>query len=140
MNSPIVLVSCVKSKRQVASAAKDLYVSPLFLGMRRYAERLGAHWFILSAEHGLLEPDQVVAPYERTLLKMRKIERAEWATRVQAKLIELLPPHSDVVLLAGERYREELLPFLNLNGFSVQVPMAGLSLGRQLQWLKEHAR
>lgn len=140
MPPPVVLVSCVKSKRTVASAAKDLYVSPLFVGMRKYAERTASIWFILSAEHGVLDPDQVVAPYERTLLKMRKAERDAWAARVRAQLIALLPPGSEVVMLAGEKYREELLPFLNEKGFAVQVPMSGLPLGRQLRWLKEQTR
>lgn len=140
MTATVVLVSCVKSKRGIASAAKDLYVSPLFRAMRKYAEKTAPAWFILSAEHGVLQPDQVVAPYERTLLKMRKSERAAWAVRAGEQLIGLLPPGCEVVFLAGEKYREGLLPFLDARGFAVRAPMAGLPLGRQLQWLKEQTR
>lgn len=46
----IVLVSCVKSKRPAASAAKDLYISALFTKEREYAERSGVPWYILSAK------------------------------------------------------------------------------------------
>ena len=46
-----------------------------------------------------------------------------------------LPAAAEVMFLAGERYREVLAPFLELRGFTVQVPMAGLKMGRQLQWL-----
>lgn len=63
----VVLISCVKTKLEVPAAAKDLYVSPLFLKERRYAESSGRPWFILSAEHGLVGPEEWLAPYERYL-------------------------------------------------------------------------
>ena len=83
MTQRIAILSCVKRKRTSAAPARDLYVSDLFRGLRRYAEARADAWYILSAEHGLLHPDQVVAPYERTLNNMRKPERLAWASRVQ---------------------------------------------------------
>ncbi len=44
------------------SPAKDLYVSALFDKERAYAERTGIPWFILSAQHGLVAPDEVLEP------------------------------------------------------------------------------
>jgi hypothetical protein len=35
------------------------------------------------------------------------------------------------------RYRENLTPFLRDHGFSVSIPLGGLSFGRQLQRLKQ---
>lgn len=136
----IALLSCVKSKLAVPAAAKDLYVSNLFQSMRKYAENACDEWFVLSAEHGLLRPDQQIAPYERTLLKMPKADRTAWFERVSAQLVEALPPKAEVVILAGARYRADVVPFLRSNGFLVKVPMAGLRLGHQLQWLKGHTR
>jgi len=77
MEKRIALVSCVKTKRNSAVAAKDMYISQLFVGMRRYAEQNSDDWFILSAEHGVLQPDQVIAPYERTLKTMSKLKRRQ---------------------------------------------------------------
>jgi hypothetical protein len=71
---------------------------------------------------------------------MLKRERLEWAEKVQRRLLELIPSGASIVVLAGERYRENLVPFLKQHGFVVDVPMAGLKLGYQLRWLKEHAR
>jgi hypothetical protein len=136
----VALVSCVKRKLEQATAAEDLYISDLFLSMRRYAEQVADQWFILSAEHGLLQPEEIVAPYERTLLKMTKADRTAWAQRVQAQLVDVLPPQAEVILLAGMKYRDDLLPFLRSRGHVVHVPMAGMPLGRQLQWLKEQTR
>ena len=140
MAQRIAIVSCVKQKRTSAAPARELYVSELFRGLRRYAEACADAWYILSAEHGLLHPDQVVAPYERTLNTMRKPERLVWASRVQRQLLEVLPASAEVILLAGARYRENLEPFLRSMGYEVSVPLAGLALGKQLQYLKEIAR
>ena len=62
---------------------------------------------------GLLDPDQVIAPYDCTLNNMSAQERREWATRVQQQLRECLPPGAEVIILAGTRYREGIEPFLS---------------------------
>jgi hypothetical protein len=139
MSTRVALVSCVKSKRSEPAAACDLYTSPLFRHLRGYAEANADAWYILSAEHGLLRPDHVVAPYERTLNNMNRTDRLAWAERVRRQLLEVLPTGAEVIVLAGERYRSELIPFLRAHGFSVRVPLEGLSFGRQLQRLGEIA-
>jgi hypothetical protein len=135
----IALVSCVKSKQPSPAPAKDLYTSALFRGMRGFAEANADAWYILSAEHGLLRPDQVTAPYERTLNKMGKAARQGWAERVQRQLVAVLPSRAEVIVLAGERYRDGLVPFLEGRGYDVSIPLERLPFGRQLQRLKELA-
>jgi cytoplasmic iron level regulating protein YaaA (DUF328/UPF0246 family) len=132
----VALVSCVKSKRDKAAPARDLYTSALFEGLRRYAERHAERWFILSALHGLVDPDAVIDPYEKTLNKMPKAEREAWAAKVQEQLARVLPPETEVIMLAGRRYREGLIPFLESGGFPVTIPLEGLPFGKQLQFLK----
>ena len=97
----IYLVSCVSQKRERACAARDLYISDWFVKARRYAEASGHPWFILSAEYGLVPPDRVVAPYERTLNTMGAAKRRAWAERVVHQLVEAVPDLSHVVFLAG---------------------------------------
>lgn len=132
----IALVSCVKAKRPVPSPAGDLYTSPLFRGLRHYATSLADRWFILSAEHGLLHPEHVVAPYERTLVGMPSIDRRRWAERVLVQLLPALPAGAEVLILAGMTYREFLVPELRRHGHVVLIPMEGLAIGKQLQFLK----
>lgn len=139
MGTRIALVSCVKSKGTAASPARELYTSNLFRGLRAYAEAHADAWYILSAEHGVLRPDDVIAPYEKTLTKMPKRDRMAWAGRVQTQLLEVLPPGADVILLAGSRYREGIESFLRQRGFSVSIPMERLGIGKQLQWLNRAA-
>jgi hypothetical protein len=133
----VALVSCVKSKLDRPAPARDLYTSALFRALRGYAETHADAWFILSAEHGLIEPNEVLAPYERTLNSMGKAQRQEWASRVTAELASRLPAGAEIIILGGERYRESLIPFLRDRGHRVAIPLEGLPLGRQLQRLKE---
>lgn len=133
----VALVSCVKSKLAHPAPAKDLYISTLFKGLRKYAEESGDAWYILSAEHGVLHPDTIVAPYERTLNTMRTAERQMWAAGVIEKLADIIPAGAEVVILAGERYREHLVPYLERRGHPVVIPLLGLPFGRQLQWLRD---
>lgn len=131
----IGLVSCVSQKRLTSAEAKDLYISALFVKARAYAERHCSSWFILSAKYALVSPDQVVAPYDETLNSMRVNERKEWTTRVWRDLAPHVGPGDDVVILAGMRYREFLVPLLQQRGCKVLIPLEGLTIGRQLQWL-----
>ena len=137
MTTRVALVSCVKAKRTSAALAGDLYTSQLFRALRAYAVANAGSWYVLSAEYGLLRPDQVVRPYERTLNTMPKRERVAWAERVQRQLLQVLPAGAEVIFLAGVRYRQDLLPFLETRGFSVTVPLEGLPIGKQLQKLKQ---
>jgi hypothetical protein len=82
-------VTCVKSKPTSPAAAKDLYVSELFERQRRYDERRGIPWFILSAEHGLIAPDEWLAPWERCLPDTPAAYRTAWDRWVVERL-ELL--------------------------------------------------
>lgn len=136
----IALVSCVKTKAAAALPAKDLYVSPLFRGMRRYAEAQADAWFILSAEHGLLHPDQVVAPYEKTLSQMPAPARRAWAGRVVAQLgVAIQPAPSQLIVLAGVQYRAPVVVWSAQHASLVTFPMDRLPFGAQLRWLRSHA-
>lgn len=135
----IYLVSCVSRKRDQACQARDLYVSDLFRKARRFAEASGYPWFILSAEHGLLAPGEVIDPYERTLNTMGIADRRRWAECVTAQLAEAAPDLRRAVFLAGERYREFLAKHLKQRGVEISVPMKGLRIGQQLRWLEQHS-
>ena len=131
----VYLVSCVSKKRASPTVAKDLYVSAWFLKARRYVEATCCPWFILSAKYGLLSPEQVIAPYERTLNTMGVAARRAWAIRVEAQMDERLPVTDRIVVLAGIRYREFLMDYLERRADVVEVPITGLRSGEQLRWL-----
>lgn len=134
----VYLVSCVSAKQARAVPARELYISEWFKKARAFVSTQKSPWFILSAEHGLVHPDTVVAPYERTLNKMSIAERKAWAERVKQQMEADLPRADRVVILAGARYREFLFPYLGARFASVELPMEGLKIGEQLHWLKEN--
>jgi hypothetical protein len=128
-------VSCVSAKTKTRALAKDLYISSWFVKVRNFVERTGDPWFILSAEHGLINPEKVLWPYERTLNTMRAAERRLWAARVRNQMDSQLPGASRVVVFAGLRYREYLTDYLRSRGMTVVVPLQRLRIGQQLAWL-----
>jgi len=132
----IVLVTCVKSKGSRPAAAKDLYTSALFRKERAYAERAGVPWFILSAEHGVVAPDEWLAPYERYLAKTTAAYRSAWGGWVAARLDLLAGPLSDKVveIHAGSKYLDAIRPSLERLGARVVDPLHGLSMGQRLAW------
>ena len=130
----IVLISCVSSKLDTRAPARELYISPLFKFNLAYAQSLKPDAiFILSAKHGLLALDAVVAPYNETLNTKKHADIRAWAATVLKELEKKTDTKKDeFIFLAGERYRRYLVPALA----HVQIPLAGLGLGRQLQFLK----
>ena len=66
---------------------------------------------------------------------MRVAERRVWAQDVLNALEPCLADTDAVVFFAGERYREFVEPWLMNRGIRLDVPMKGLSQGRQLAWL-----
>jgi hypothetical protein len=136
----IALVSCVKSKVPGPCAAKDLYTSVLFRYMRTYAEDHADRWFILSAKHGLMDPEATVVAYEQTLNNISARLRRQWAQRVYQQMDEakLLRGDARFLWLAGKAYRHDLA--LMLRDFEQDDPLAGLGIGKRLAWLKAAVR
>lgn len=140
---PIVhLVACTKAKRAEPCPARELYAaSDWFAKARAYVEADGRPWFILSARHGLLEPDEIVAPYEATLIGQPKAARLAWSRKVLAQLgaFNLRAGRWRFVFLAGALYREHLVEPLGGAALTA-APLARLGLGAQKDWLAEQAR
>ena len=135
LRDAVVLVSCVKLKLPHAAPARELYTSVWFRKARTIVETQGARWFILSALYGLVAPETQIAPYERTLNQLSVDERRAWASGVLTDLLPEIAETTRVVFLAGRRYRDLLVKPLQDRGLEVSVPMEGLGIGQQLQFL-----
>ena len=136
----VVLLGCVKHKLDHPAPAKSLYVSPLWLGRRAYAQASGNPWLILSAKHGLLDPDQQIAPYDVALRELDAIARGRWGDRVIAALLERYGALDGITfeIHAGAAYRHAITPALTTLGASVDAPLSRLTMGRQLSWYRTH--
>lgn len=134
--SDVLLVGCVKTKRDQPGPAKDLYQSPLWQRRRAYAQASGKPWFILSAEHGLLDPEVRIAPYDRYLADQPAEYRQAWAHKVLGQLESHVGDLEAVVfeLHAGRAYGDPIAPLLGRAGARLLRPLAGLTQGHHLRW------
>jgi len=134
----VVLISCVSKKENKVCSAEKMYISPLYKMNLKYAKLFNPdEIFILSAKYGLLELNIEIEPYNETLNDKGKREVEEWAEEVYKKLLEKFNIKNTLfIFLAGEKYRKYLLPKLN----HYEIPMNGLTIGKQLQFLKEKTR
>jgi hypothetical protein len=139
----LVLLGCVAQKRSDASPARDLYVSALWDKRRRYAESTEMPWAVLSAEHGLLDPATVIAPYDRYLERETRAFRQAWSEQVATLVIERCRALdlSAVEVHAGSAYLEfGLINALEQAGITVAWPLHGRRIGEQLHWYDDIAR
>ncbi len=134
----VALISCVSKKLNSEAPAKELYQSALFKKNLEWAEMQNFdEIYILSALYGLVRLNQVIKPYNKTLNNMKIKEREKWAKEIED---DLLMEHdlndTEFTFLAGQKYREfleESLPY-------TIVPMRGLQIGKQLQWLTNNLK
>lgn len=115
----IALISCVSMKAPFACKVKDLYVSPLFKKTWEYNVKVDrpVGVYILSALHGLIKYDEVISPYDKTLLDMSKDEAFEWAETVKVQIKNTFETGGRTLddynfkIYAGSKYYENLLDF-----------------------------
>ena len=125
----LILVGCVKSKVETAAKvrAKDLYDSPLWKCRRKYAERFGRSWHILSAKHGFLDPEKKIGTYDLTMTDMNAAERIDWSNRVFGSIRRKFPDLKGKVveIHAGKSYAE--------SGLEKKLREAGAIVHRRLK-------
>jgi hypothetical protein len=134
------LVSCSKAKLADAAPARELYSrSALFRGARCYVGRTCDRWFVLSAKHGLVLPDQVLEPYDQTLKDASPTERRAWSQRVLTQLGTELGDLQGITfeVHAGVTYLGAgLASGLARAGAFIENPVEGLSFGKRLSFYK----
>ncbi|WP_425538051.1 DUF6884 domain-containing protein [Myxococcus stipitatus] len=109
----LALLSCSKSKRTRASRAHTLYTGPFFRAAFDVAAAFADELVILSARHHIVEPHQVLEPYDYSFADMRKPERVAWRTRCTTLLRHRFHSHAvECLFLGGEDYQLDwhLLP------------------------------
>ena len=135
----IVFISCTKKKKDYKCPARELYsASRWFRGAYEYAKTLNPRKvYILSAKYGLLEEDEIVEPYEKSLTKEKDAEIRRWSAMV-VKQIERngIDRHERVIFLCGKNYRKYLTRYFE-NSFA---PLSHMGIGKQLAFFNEQNR
>ena len=129
----IVFIGCVKNKKSYGTIACELYDSTFFDKCLQYAKSLNpSDIYILSAKYGLVQLDEFIEPYDKTLNTMSKAERTYWANMVYKQLTDLGIDFTDeIVWLCGSKYRNELIKYFT----NSKCPLEGMGIGCQLSFM-----
>ena len=139
----LTLIPCTGGKNEGTHKAKDLYKGDNFAKHRKYAESSGNPWAIVSAEHHILDPDEMVANYDTPMPK-RKADQERWGQQLKPKLLNHLKrlgvnaEHGvEIETLAGNDYnnpmRQAFLGHEQVKG--ITAPMQGLGQGLKKTWM-----
>lgn len=132
----VVLISCSKSKLTHRAPARELYTGQLFRKAVAWAERNSHQWFVVSALHGLVKPDQELDPYDFTVKDRRGArERESWAHIAASDLNSYVSKNSHAVLIMPNLYRRFIQPELQRHAITYENPVAGMAIGQQMHWL-----
>ena len=104
----------------------DLFRSAGFARAREHAVHSQLPWFVLSAKHGLLEPDDVVAPYFLELGDSSTVYRSAWGEWVAAQLGERVQlSGATVEVHGGVDFAQPLRQPLARRGAALELPLPG---------------
>ena len=131
------LISCSKSKGGHRDLARNVYVSSLYRKSVMVAEAWGLSFSILSAKHGLLDPDEIIEPYDLTLKGASKQFKSEWALKVDKQIRNSIDRKKRLIVLAGDDYFAPLIEVGKMDPLNFLAPMRGLSLGKRLAFLNQ---
>lgn len=123
--SKLIVVGCGSKKAEKPKKAKNLYTSTYFELKKEYAEQSSYDWKILSAKHGLINPEKKIEPYD-TKIEDRKPE------------ITGIKDYEEIEVLAGKNYRKHLNNETNAKIINKFEETSGI--GEQMKLLKEETQ
>ena len=106
----LLITGCCKEKLDHPAPAKDLYQGRLFKLVKAYAETNSFNWIIISAEYGLVTPDQVLEPYDTQIKTAGDVKRVHQL--VMPALESIWGDYAKIILILGKRYRQVIEPEL----------------------------
>ena len=122
----VVLVASSGAHGPAPVPVATLFRSPGFASARAQAEQSGYPWFVLSAKHGLLDPGDVVSPYDVQIDERSASYRAAWGEWVVAQLSERVQLEGVTVEVhGGVDFAQPLRQPLSRRGASLDLPLPG---------------
>jgi hypothetical protein len=138
----VALIGCSASKLDRPAPARELYRGELFRAAIRYAEPRFGRVFILSAKHALVTLDQVLEPYDESLVDWDEESSGWWAHQLLLDLSVHVSGNlpAELHVLAGRGYADPLAwQMAEWPCWILVRPLKGLGIGRQKAWLAREA-
>lgn len=137
----IMVVSCAKSKQPDPCWALRMYNSVLFKKSMQLADRIllldvkNTIILILSARYGLIQPYEIIKPYDEILTSKNKCVITKLITYQLIKMsFGFIITH--IWFFGGKKYSEVLKGALN-SSIQYYDVFEGLSIGKRLQFLNK---
>lgn len=138
--SDVYLLTCSRRKLNKSAAAKDLYISPSFIAARKIAEKRGDSWYIISAKHGLIDPELKLKPYDVSLSSFSEDEIEKWSSNVVKSITNNLNINDKIIFLGDDFYFNSLSEKLCSVGFVAHSPLLGKTNDEKLHWLNAYGQ
>ena len=115
--------------------AAELFESAGFARARDLAVRSGRPWFVLTAKHGLLEPGDVVGPFDVLFGDQTAGYRSAWAEWVVVQLADRVRlPGATVEVHGGIDFAQALRGPLTRRGAVLEIPLPDDWAGAHADW------
>lgn len=122
----LLLIPCGKEKLSERTIASELYIGSYFKAGLNFAINNGLKFKILSAKYGILEPTDLIEPYDLHMKDTGEDYRLKWAYSIKETLNEY-----DSYSICGAEYE---LPLLRV-GCKLKILLNGLTQGFRLKAL-----
>lgn len=142
----VALVACGKAKVDHPAPAREFYTGSLFRMTRDVVEGGGYDaWWILSARHYLVHPDDILSPYEASLTNAPDEFIDMWVNQVDLSFRCNRPGYGTwtqhggqlvVDIYAGQNYATPLVKRWASLSWEINLPLDGLQIGERLAALK----
>lgn len=131
----LTVVPCGSAKLAHEAPAWQLYTGSYHRACQAVARSRGGEWVILSALHGFLLPDEIVAPYD-VRFPMRGTVTVE---KLREQIVALGLDPSLVIALGGKEYVSRTAAAFEGRA-RVIAPYAGQGMGKQIHAMRRDSR
>jgi hypothetical protein len=122
----VVLVGSSGAVADTPDAAGRLFLSDGFARAREHAVHSRLPWFVLSAKHGLLDPDEVISSFGIQIDDQPAAYRSAWGEWVVAQLADRVQLDGVVVEVhGGVDFAQPLRQPLARRGAALEIPLPG---------------
>ena len=146
MGKRLCIIPCGRTKvwdkhpEAGVTAAKDVYIGTFSKSCQAYARLFFDEWVVLSAKHGFLRPEDVLAEnYDVSFTSDRQLVISK--ERMQEQLLEKgLTGYDEVVVLGGKKYARAVQGVFS-ETVQLTFPLSGYrGIGYMVQALQEAVR